>query len=138
MRRSHAERRKGVRMSDSMDAADFVALGRKKRSKYGNVKTEVDGITFDSAAEARRYGQLRMLEQAGVVANLELQPRFPLIVNGVTIAEYRADFRYRDPETGLVVIEDVKGGNATRTPQYRIKRKLMRALYGVSVVEIEA
>lgn len=85
----------------------------------------VDGITFDSKAEARRYSELRMMERAGAITDLELQPEFEIIPafeyrgkkeRGV---KYRADFRYC--ENGQVVVEDVKGH---RTEVYRIKRKL--------------
>ena len=66
-----------------------------KRSKYGNVKTVVDGITFDSKAEARRYAGLRALVANGIISDLELQPSFVIDVNGVKICTYRADFAYQ-------------------------------------------
>jgi dsDNA-binding SOS-regulon protein len=65
-------------------------------SKYGAVRTEVDGISFASKKEARRYSELKLLERAGEIADLQLQPRFPLTVNGVRVCTYVADFQYRD------------------------------------------
>lgn len=102
-------------------------------SKYQNVRVEIDGITFASKREARRYGDLLILVRIGEIADLELQPRYPLIVNGEKVATYVADFRYRVVATGSTVVEDVKG---VRTPVYRMKKKLIRALYGVEIVEI--
>jgi hypothetical protein len=64
------------------------------KSKYRNVKTEVDGIKFDSKKEATRYGQLRLLEKAGLIGNLRLQVQYPLIVHGVKVGSYVADFVY--------------------------------------------
>lgn len=106
--------------------------------KYGNKKTMVDGITFDSKREAVRYGQLRMLEKAGQIDTLSLQPKFTLIPgqrNADGKAErpvvYIADFMYR--ENGKLIVEDAKG---VRTPDYVIKRKLMLKEHGITVREI--
>ena len=106
-----------------------------KPSKYLNRKTVVDGVTFDSAAEARRYGELKLLERAGQITGLELQPSFRLVVNNCLICTYKADFRYvtDTPHVrGLVVVEDVKG---MKTPVYRLKKKLMLAIHGVEIFE---
>ena len=122
-----------------MSAAEFVALrAREGRnpSKYRNVQTVVDGITFDSKAEARRYGELRMLEQAGAILHLELQPRFPLMVNGVKVSTYVADFAYSTLMQELVV-EDVKSAPTRANRAYRLKRKLMKACLGIDVQEID-
>ena len=116
-----------------MSAADYNALRQRGRSKYGNVKTEVDGIRFDSAAEARRYGELKLMEQAGEITDLVLQPAYTLTVNGVPVCKYVGDFAYL--EQGKRVVEDVKG---VRTPSYRIKRKLMLSVFGIEIVEVEA
>lgn len=51
-------------------------------SKFRNVITELDGFKFASKKEARRYGELRMLERAGKLSDLKIQPAFPLDVNG--------------------------------------------------------
>jgi len=103
------------------------------RSKYNARKTEMDGIVFDSIREAHRYAELKQLESAGEIIGLELQPKFPLVVNGERIAVYRADFRYCD-SYGHIVVEDVKG---FRTPVYKLKKKLFEAIYGMAITEIE-
>lgn len=100
-------------------------------AKYRNRKTVVDGITFDSVKEARRYGELKRLERAGEIRGLELQPRFPIIVNGIKVCEYRADFDYYNA-AGNQIVEDVKG---FKTPIYNLKKKLMRAVYGIDILE---
>ena len=103
------------------------------RSKYHAVPTVVQGIRFDSKAEARRFEVLRALEDAGKIADLRLQPAFRCVVNGTLICTYRADFSYvRD---GRVVVEDVKG---VETREFKIKRKMVAALHGVTVETIPA
>ena len=101
-----------------------------KRNKYGAIKTIVDDITFDSKKEARRYVQLKLLVKAGVVTKLELQPRYDLIINTVKCGFYKADFRYF--ENGREVVEDVKG---MKTPVYNLKKKLIKAIYGIEIFE---
>jgi len=99
--------------------------------KYAAQAVVVDGHRFDSTAEARRYGELRMLERAGMVVGLVLQPRFELHAppNGVRIGCYVADFAYEHPDDGFVV-EDVKGVDL---PLGRWKRKHCEAEHGVRV-----
>ncbi len=102
-------------------------------SKYNAVRTEVDGFIFDSKAEARRYSELKLAEQAGEITALELQPKFSIDINGKHICTYIADFKYTDNRTGRTVIEDVKG---VKTPVYRLKKKLVEALHGITIQEI--
>ena len=108
-----------------------------KRSKYRNVKTEVDGRVFDSKGEAQRYCELRMMEKAGLIEDLRCQVEYRLdIANPAAgdgkVAAYRADFVYRNTDTGDTVTEDWKG---VRTDVYKMKRALMRALHGVEIYE---
>ncbi|MFD4120923.1 DUF1064 domain-containing protein [Alcaligenes faecalis] len=110
------------------------------KRKYGNRKTVIDGHTFDSKREACRYGALKLLERAGQITDLELQPRFELIPKqrradgkAERACEYVADFRYTDTATGQIVIEDAKG---MRTRDYVMKRKLMLQVHGISVREV--
>lgn len=107
--------------------------GATTRAKYGNRKTEANEVVFDSAKEANRYQELLILQKAGIVSEIELQPRFVLqdaYMDGPRLVrklEYVADFRvtYSD---GSVEIEDVKSP-ATKTKTYLIKKKLFRKLY---------
>lgn len=99
-------------------------------TKYHAIKTVVDGITFASKVEAARYQELKLLERTGAIANLTMQPVFHLVVNGHKIGKYIADFQYY--ENGKIITEDVKG---VKTPVYNLKKKLVRALYGVEILE---
>lgn len=106
-----------------------------KRSKYRNVLTTVDGITFHSAAEARRYSRLTLLARAKRIDNLQRQVPFELVVSGVKVARYIADFTYDEllPSGTVSVVEDVKGYVTT---EYAMKRALMLACYGITIREI--
>ncbi|ASR89184.1 DUF1064 domain-containing protein [Alcaligenes faecalis] len=110
------------------------------KRKYGNRKTIIDGIQFPSKLEAARYQQLKLLERAGQITDLELQPRFELIPKQrrddgkpERACEYVADFQYTDTATGRLVIEDAKG---VRTDTYVIKRKLLLQVHGITVREV--
>lgn len=109
-------------------------MGNSPASKYRNSHVVVDGTTFDSKAEARRYQELKLMQAAGEITDLEAHPCYPLIVNGVKVGSYEADFRYVT-QGGETVIEDVKG---VRTDTYRLKKRLVEALYGIKVVEVQA
>lgn len=86
---------------------------------------------FASKREAARYLELKILLKAGLITRLELQPKYPLVISGVRVAMYIADFQY--VQAGKVVIEDVKGA---KTAVYQLKKKIMNALYGIEVKEI--
>ena len=126
-------------------------------NKYHNKKVEIDGITFDSRKEARRYSELKLLEKAGKITHLRRQEKFLLIPSQFETVEtgeyyqvgskkgipktkevcvekavvYVADFRYI--ENGKTVVEDTKG---FKTKDYIIKRKLMLKEYGIKVREV--
>lgn len=103
------------------------------KSKYRNKKTTIDGITFDSKKESLRYSQLKLMKLAGVISDLELQPKYDFIHNGVKICTYKADFRYIFHENNdEYVVEDVKG---YLTEIYKIKKKMMKAFYGIDILE---
>ena len=103
--------------------ADYERKNMKRKpQKYRNQPTVVDGIRFASKKEAARYGILSLLESQGKIDNLRLQPRIPLMVNGVKIGHYVGDFSYS--LNGKEVLEDVKS-IATRTPVYKIKKKIL-------------
>jgi len=108
----------------------------QKRSKYGAIKTEVDGITFHSRKEAARYQELKFLEAAGEISEIECQPKIEIIINDVHIAWYIADFRYLDNKTEHEVIEDVKSEATKKLPVYRLKKKLVEAIYKIKIEEV--
>jgi hypothetical protein len=103
-------------------------------NKYHNIKTIVDGIKFDSRKEANHYCELKLLQKAGIISDLKLQPRY-LLQNSFKYngkieraIEYVADFEY--VEKGKVIVEDCKG---MKTDVYKLKRKLF--LYRYDLVE---
>lgn len=115
-------------------------------NKYGNRKTEVDGILFDSAKEAQRYKELRLLEAAGEIKGLRIKPSWRLIVNGETIGKFTADFDYYKilhTVPTRYIVEDVKPDPDSRTGKrpplsrdYILRKKLMHALFGITITEV--
>jgi hypothetical protein len=109
-------------------------------NKYHNKKTTIDGILFDSKKEGNYYTKLKLMQNAGLIWNLELQKKYILqasfTFNGKKIREisYYADFVYEDKD-GLHVV-DTKGGNATKTDVYKLKKKLFIKKYGIDIEEI--
>jgi hypothetical protein len=115
-----------------------------RRNKYHARRTQVDGIWFDSIKESARYLELKLLEAAGQITELELQPVFPLHIVELwrtepgqitTVGNFRADFQYRDCRTRALVIEDVKS-DATKTEAYRLRKRIAEAIHGIEVREL--
>ena len=104
--------------------------GEKPRPKYGNRKTQVDGITFDSKHESEVYAELKLRRRAGEIAALAMQVRFRL---GERI-EYVADFVAIDASGAHVI--DAKSEATRRDKVYRIKKKLMREKWGIEIEEV--
>ena len=138
---------------------------RRGKGKLGNIEIVVDGVKFDSKAEARRYSQLRLLEKAGEISDIRCQVVYELIpahyeyvptgkifsrgarkgqaeYKRVTVelpVTYRADFVYKDKD-GNTVVEDVKGYTDPKSATYAkfvLKRKLMLWIHGVKVKEVK-
>lgn len=101
----------------------------KRRGKYNATRTEVDGITFHSKKEAKRYSELKLLQKAKQIQDLRLQVAYELTMP----VRYIADFVYWDRLTGKQVVEDVKG---YRTAEYKRKKKLMKAQHHIEIKEI--
>jgi hypothetical protein len=127
-----------------------------KKSKYHSRKITRDGVTFDSVREYRRFCELRLLEKAGEITNLQRQVTFPLIPTqreepcevyqrgknkgmpkqGKLIEKevnYIADFVYTDAATGETIVEDAKG---VKTKDYILKRKMMLYFHGIRIREV--
>jgi len=120
-----------------MTAAEYQRIVVKakaaKRNKYNAVRTIVDGICFDSKDEAKRYGELKILERAGRIIDLLLQPRFILqqkfTDNKGTKHRaiwYYADFQYHERKSKVLIVEDVKG---QWTPVFSLKMKMFLLQY---------
>lgn len=111
------------------ESTDCIA-SPESNGKWRNVRTTLDGIALASKREAKRTAELKIELLAGEITDLELQRRFRLDVNGVHICDYVADFVYR--RDGVQITEDAEG---KATDLYRIKRALIRAIYGIDIIE---
>lgn len=122
---------------EEMSLAEYLNMlatpRHNRHNKYNAQKTIIDGITFDSKVESRRYLVLRSLADAGEITDLRCHPRWELVVNGKKISRYTADFSYM--ENGTLIVEDVKS-SPTRTRDYMMRKKLMDALYNIQIKEI--
>lgn len=123
-------------VQDTLSLDEYHAMqGTGKRNKHNAKRVFLDGRWFASGDEATRYQELRILEQAGEIANLELQPRYILqpafTYRGerVQAITYKPDFRYLRVSDGMIVIEDVKG-HATR--DYQMRRKMLLAQWAAN------
>ena len=104
------------------------------RSKYKNIKTEIDGITFDSKKEAKHYCDLKILLRQGLITDLTLQPKFKYNDdNGKLAFTYIADFQFYDVIDKKWRVQDVKG---VLTPIYKLKKKLIEPRHNIEIEEI--
>lgn len=120
---------------------------KNDKHKYGAKQTEVDNIRFDSKWEAKRYCELKILEKNKQIVDLKLQLPFSLDINNIKICNYIADFVYKINSKELknelkdflfqdnLIIEDAKG---FITPEYKLKKKLMKAVHGINIFETRA
>lgn len=133
-----ARRAEGDPIMRTGQSRKLTRMAVKPRSKYGATPTTVDGIRFHSAKEARRYGELKLLEKAGEIHGLRLQPRYPLMVVGEAteqrgqVGTYIGDFAYSERGSAAEIVEDVKG---FKTPLYKWKKKHVEVQYGIVIRE---
>jgi hypothetical protein len=108
----------------------------KPYSKYRAKGTYKNGYYFRSKKELKRYEELLLLEKAKRIRNLQVQPVFPLAINGYPLGRYIADFIYHDKD-GRQIVEDVKGLKKGAVYNlFKLKKKLVLALYNLEVKEI--
>jgi hypothetical protein len=103
---------------------------KAKKTKFNNIVNYYDGKKFDSKKECERYKELK---HEGV-KDLKCQKKYEIVVNDVKICNYIADFVYTDHK-GKTVVEDVKSPMTRKLPVYRLKKKLMLAVYGIEIKE---
>jgi hypothetical protein len=104
-----------------------------KRKKYGNLEITADGKRWDSQREYTIWCELKLAQAAGRISGLTPKPAYRLDVMGHHIATYNPDFEYI--ENGEKVVCDVKQPH-TITAVYKLKKKLMLAIYGINVKEV--
>ena len=121
-------------MKKKMVSTTIVTLEAmaKKQQKYHAESLTIDGHRFDSLAEAKRYGELHMLQMTKAIETLIVHPKFPIYIAGTKICDVVLDFQYvKDHQ---FIYEDVKGFD---NPLSRLKRKLLEAVYGFKVSVIK-
>lgn len=117
---------------------EAVNAAQAKPLKFRNKPMVIDGIRFDSQAEAKRWAELQLLAKAGRIANLRRQISFPLhVVNGAHVADYVADHVYYDYERGCEVVEDVKSPATAADSTYRLKKRMFEAEYRMPIYEVQ-
>ena len=119
-----------IAMSNA-NANQPLPVRKVAKSKYRAVPVDVNGKNFDSKAEAERYAVLEIMQRTGAIRDLRQHPVYKIVVNDVLICKYEGDSVY--VENGELVVEDVKG---MKTPVYRLKKKLMLAVWGIKIREI--
>lgn len=108
-----------------------VVNDKPKKNKYRNTKVTLSsGLNFDSTKEANRYTQLKMLENAGEITALQMQVKFKL-----TACIYNADFTYFDFNKKQFIVEDVKSVATRKLTPFRMKKRMMKELYGIEILE---
>ena len=111
-----------------------------KESKYKNRNVIIDGITFDSKKEAKRYRDLKLIQRAGQIQDLQLQVVFVLVESVVLdgrkkpAMRYIADFVY--VQGGLKIVEDVKSCATRKLAAYRQKKHLMKSVHNIEIQEV--
>lgn len=107
---------------------------KNKKNRFNVSPVEertLGGIVFSSKKEMKRYAELRLLERAGEVQDLELQPEFRVSINGEHYCTYTADFAYT--EKGQRVIEELKSTGTAKDAAYRLRKKAAELFYGIKV-----
>lgn len=111
-------------------------LQQPSRNKFNARVRCLDGVNFGSGKELKRWMELTYLQQAGEIHDLVAHPVYPLIINGRTIGRMTLDSRYVT-RAGVIVLEDVKGGRATKTEAYSLRKRVFEALYApLTITEV--
>jgi hypothetical protein len=130
-----------LRLSQTQAAALMARKPLETPSrKYRNVPTTMDGTRFDSTKEAARWAELQLLQRQGLISHLERQVPYVLAPSVKFQGAARAqpplrlvvDFRYQ--QDGRLVLEDCKGGKATQTAAFVIKRHLLLHVHGLQLL----
>ena len=115
------------------EVRDGQKVGRG-HNKFRNKKVVIDGIKFDSTLEGNYYIELKHRRALGLI-DFQTQVKYPIVINGILICTYIADFVVTDKSSGAVSVEDTKG---VLTDVFKLKRKLMAAVLGIDIKIISA
>jgi hypothetical protein len=141
-----SERAGWTRWAKTQPVPGVIAHTRPSTQKYQARSIRVDGILFDSRREAARYQELKLLKAAGLISDLEIHPGFPLQVLELhkpgppwtihTVGMFHADFRYFSKQAQCWIVEDVKS-KPTKTEAYQLRKKIVEAVHGFTITEVE-
>lgn len=129
-----------------MDLADFKkkfsvkagkVVNKTKSSKFNNVKSEIDGHTFDSNKESEFYGSLKLKKKAGLIKDFKMQVKYDIVVNNIHIANYFLDFLVVNNDDTIEYI-DIKGKDSKtnkfiKTGVFALKKRLVEAIYNIKI-----
>lgn len=117
--------------------AKRLGIIQPKRQKFNARRTVVDGERFDSQREADYYGELLYRQKAGEIENIQRQPEYLITKDGIVLASFRPDFQFTVRATRTWEVHEVKGGKATRTEAYVLRKALVEAQHGIEIVEVQ-
>lgn len=118
-----------------INEAKQAAGMKSKPAKYKNVRFTAGGVAWDSKKEYARWLVLWRLQEQGLITGLRRQHRFAIRINGELVCTFVADMTYHKLPSREFVVEDVKSEFTRKMPVYRLKAKLMKAVWGVTIRE---
>ena len=119
--------------------AHKILTTKAKRPRFYVAPKEqrtADGIVFDSRREMNRYLELKILERAGLIEDLQCQPEFKVQINGKHYCTTTFDFLYFDVDKKCDIIEDVKSSGTQKDTSYRLRKKAAELYHNIKIVEI--
>ena len=118
---------------EAIDACGVaLALGSASNNKYRARRTRRGANVYDSAKEAGRGAALILEERAGLIESLRRQVKIEIVIDGVCVLTYKADYVYKEVSSQEIVIEDPKGA---RTRLYELKKGMIEALSPMKIRE---
>jgi hypothetical protein len=119
---------------------DGKVLNKSKSSKFNNVKSEIDGHTFDSKKEAEFYGSLKIKKNAGLIKDFKMQVQYDILVNNIHIAYYYLDFKIENNDGSFEYIDikgkDKKSNKFIKTGVFALKKRLVEAIYHIKITMV--
>jgi len=119
---------------------DGKVVNKTKSSKFNNVKSEIDGHTFDSNKEAEFYGSLKIKKNAGLIKDFNMQVQYDILVNNIHIAYYYLDFKIENNDGSFEYIDikgkDKKSNKFIKTGVFALKKRLVEAIYHIKITMV--
>lgn len=136
MARVSEEEYKQLRRNLGLPAEPEEQPGIPRKNKYNARKVYLDGYTFDSKAEAKYYIEKKWELCGGLISDLWVHTRFPLVVGDKLICTYESDVDFVDVKKKEWVVVDVKSEKTRKLPVYQRNKKLMKELLGIDIREV--